>query len=77
MLNIFKFFIMIMIIILLISAFCGVIAFFKDLHDFKSKKQMSLPRRKLIQSILDEQELKVNFQNNDTEKDGAKKCSTT
>lgn len=76
MLNIFKFFIMIMIIILLISAFCGVIAFFKDLHDFKSEKQMSLPRRKLIQAILDEQELKVNFQNND-EKDGAEKCSTT
>lgn len=77
MFDIFKFFIIIMIIILLISAFCGVIAFFKDLHEFKSEKQMSLPRRKLIQSILDEQELKVNVQNNNTDKDGINKCSTT
>lgn len=70
MFDLFKLFVMIMIIVLLISALFGIIAFLKDLHDFKSEKQMSLPRRKLIQSLLDEQNLKTE------ESEGAEKCST-
>lgn len=55
MLSILIIFIKFLILVLAISAFCGVLAFFKDLRNFKSEKQMSLPRRKLIQAILDEQ----------------------
>lgn len=57
MLSILTIFIKFLMLVLAISAFCGVLAFFKDLHNFKSEKQMSLPRRKLIQAILDEQTL--------------------
>ena len=57
MLEIIKLFVIVLIIILIFSAVCGIIAFFKDLHDFKSDKQLSLPRKQLIRSLLDEEEL--------------------
>lgn len=47
-----------LLLILLVSAVSGLIAFFIDIFRFKSEKQICLPRRKLIQKLLDEQELK-------------------
>lgn len=42
---------------LTVSTFVGAVVFIMDIRSFKSEKQMSLPRRKLIESILAEQEL--------------------
>lgn len=58
MVAVLKLFVICLIIVLVVSAISGIIAFFKDLHDFKSEKQLSLPRKKLIQAIIEEQELK-------------------
>lgn len=58
MIAVLKLFVIWFIIVLVVSAVSGIIAFFKDLHDFKSEKQLSLPRKKLIQAIIEEQELK-------------------
>lgn len=58
MIAVLKLFVICFIIVLVVSAVSGIIAFFKDLHDFKSEKQLSLPRKKLIQAIIEEQELK-------------------
>ena len=58
MLEILKIFVIALIIVLFFSSVCGIIAFFKDLRDFKSEKQLSLPRKKLIQALLEEEELK-------------------
>lgn len=58
MLSLLALFLKTLLLILLISAVCGLIAFFIDIMRFKSEKQMNLPRRKLIQKLLDEQELK-------------------
>lgn len=46
-----------LIVILALSAFFGVIAFFIDLHTFKTEKDLSLPRKRLIQALYEEQEL--------------------
>lgn len=57
MVAVLKLFVLCLIFILAFSAFCGIIAFFKDLRDYKTDKQLSLPRKKLIQAIIEEQEL--------------------
>ena len=62
MLALLKLFIEILLLILVLSAFCGIIAFFKDLHDFKSEKNLSLPRKRLIETLL--------LEEMDQEKDG-------
>ena len=58
MVSILKLFILSLIVILAISAVLGVIAFFIDLHAFKSDKVLSLPRKRLIETLYEEQELK-------------------
>ena len=51
-------FVLSLIVILAISAVLGVVAFFMDLHAFKSEKDLSLPRKRLIETLFEEQELK-------------------
>lgn len=68
MLALLTFFIKSIVFILALSAVFGIVAFFKDLHDFKSEKQLSLPRHKLIESLVLEEQLK-NIQDT-TQKDG-------
>lgn len=58
MLAILKLFVLSLIVILAISAVLGVVAFFMDLHAFKSEKDLSLPRKRLIETLFEEQELK-------------------
>lgn len=53
-----KFFVIFLIFVLFFSAFLGLIAFFMDLHSFKSEKDLSLPRKRLIEALFEEQELK-------------------
>lgn len=57
MLAILKFFVLVTLFILAVSAVCGIIAFFRDIHQFKGEQNMSLPRAKLIQKIIEENEL--------------------
>jgi succinate dehydrogenase/fumarate reductase cytochrome b subunit len=59
-----KFFLFFLAVVLLFSAIFGIIAFFRDLRDFKSEKNMSLSRKKLIEALLDEQELKKDGEKN-------------
>lgn len=61
MVSILKLFVLSLIVILAISAVLGVVAFFMDLHSFKSEKDLSLPRKRLIEALFDEQELKKQF----------------
>lgn len=68
MLALLKLFIIILLLVLVLSAFCGIIAFFKDLHDFKAEKNLSLPRKKLIQALVLEEMQKDLLDN--IEKDG-------
>lgn len=58
MVAILKLFILSLIVILAISAVLGVLMFFIDIHAFKSEKDLSLPRKRLIEVLYDEQELK-------------------
>jgi flagellar basal body-associated protein FliL len=58
MVAILKLFILSLIVILTISAVLGVVAFFMDLHAFKSDKDLSLPRKRLIETLYEEQDLK-------------------
>lgn len=58
MVAILKLFVLSLIVILAISAVLGVVAFFSDLHAFKSEKDLSLPRKRLIETLYEEQELK-------------------
>ena len=58
MLAILKLFVLSLIVILAISAVLGVVAFFMDLLSFKSEKDLSLPRKRLIETLFEEQELK-------------------
>lgn len=58
MVAILKLFVLSLIVILTISAVLGVVAFFIDIHAFKSKKDLSLPRKRLIETLYEEQELK-------------------
>ena len=60
MVAILKLFVLSLIVILAISAVLGVVAFFMDLHAFKSDKDLSLPRKRLIEALYEEQELKSN-----------------
>ena len=60
MVAILKLFVLSLIVILAISAVLGVVAFFMDLHAFKSDKDLSLPRKRLIEALFEEQELKSN-----------------
>lgn len=68
MLALLKFFIIILLLVLVLSAVFGIIAFFKDLHDFKAEKNLSLPRKKLIQALALE-EIQKDLRDN-IEKDG-------
>lgn len=68
MLALLKLFIEILLLVFILSAVCGIIAFFKDLHDFKSEKNLSLPRKKLIQALVLEEmqnELRDNIKDGD------------
>lgn len=56
MVAILKLFVLSLIVILSISAVLGVVAFFMDLHAFKSDKDFSLPRKRLIEALFEEQE---------------------
>ena len=58
MVAILKLFVLSLIVILAISAVLGVLAFFMDLYAFKSEKDLSLPRKRLIEALYEEQELK-------------------
>lgn len=58
MLSILKLFVLSLIVILAISAVLGVVMFFIDIHAFKSEKDLSLPRKRLIETLYEEQELK-------------------
>lgn len=58
MVAILKLFVLSLIVILAISAVLGVVAFFMDLHAFKSDKDLSLPRKRLVEALYEEQELK-------------------
>ncbi len=58
MVAILKLFVLSLIVILTISAVLGVVAFFIDIHAFKSDKDLSLPRKRLIETLYEEQELK-------------------
>ena len=57
MLDLLRFFIVAVVAVLVLSGFCGVIAFYIDLHKFKDEKQLSLPRAKLIEKIIEQNEL--------------------
>ena len=58
MVAILKLFVLSLIVILTISAVLGVVAFFIAIHAFKSEKDLSLPRKRLIETLYEEQELK-------------------
>lgn len=58
MVAILKLFVLSLIVILSISAVLGVVTFFIDIHAFKSEKDLSLPRKRLIEALYEEQELK-------------------
>lgn len=58
MVAILKLFVLSLIVILTISAVLGVVVFFIDIHTFKSEKDLSLPRKRLIEVLYEEQELK-------------------
>ena len=58
MVAILKLFVLSLIVILAISAVLGVLTFFIDIHAFTSEKDLSLPRKRLIEALYEEQELK-------------------
>ena len=58
MVAILKLFVLSLIVILAISAFLGVVAFFMDLHAFKSEKDLTKKKKRLIEALYEEQELK-------------------
>ena len=64
MLVIFKFFVIILCVVLIFSALCGVVVFISDIKRFKLDTQMSLPRQKLIERYVDQQELEKGGDNN-------------
>ena len=57
MLEVLKLFISVILLVLIVSTCCGLAAFFIDLKRFKGEKNMSLPRAKLIEKIIEEGEL--------------------
>ncbi|MCQ5154399.1 hypothetical protein [Ruminococcus bicirculans (ex Wegman et al. 2014)] len=64
MLAILKFFVIILCVVLIFSALCGVVVFISDIKRFKLDTQMSLPRQKLIERYVDQQELEKGGDNN-------------
>lgn len=64
MLAILKLFVIILGIVLVFSALCGVAVFVSDIKRFKLDTQMSLPRKKLIERYVDQQELEKGGDNN-------------
>lgn len=64
MLAILKLFVIILCVVLLFSALFGVVAFASDIKRFKLDTQMSLPRKKLIERYVDQQELEKGGDNN-------------
>lgn len=64
MLAILKLFVIILCIVLIFSALCGVVVFVSDIKRFKLDTQMSLPRKKLIERYVDQQELEKGGDNN-------------
>ena len=64
MLAILKLFVIILCIVLIFSALCGVAVFVSDIKRFKIDTQMSLPRKKLIERYVDQQELEKGGDNN-------------
>ena len=64
MLAIIKLFVIILGIVLVFSALCGVAVFVSDIKRFKLDTQMSLPRKKLIERYEDQQELEKGGDNN-------------
>ena len=64
MLAILKLFVMILFVVLFFSALCGVVVFISDIKRFKLDTQMSLPRQKLIERYVDQQELEKGGDNN-------------
>ena len=64
MLAILKLFVIILCIVLIFSALCGVVVFISDIKRFKLDTQMSLPRQKLIERYVDQQELEKGGDNN-------------
>ncbi|MDB8745673.1 hypothetical protein PNU62_11650 [Ruminococcus bicirculans] len=55
---------MILFVVLFFSALCGVVVFISDIKRFKLDTQMSLPRQKLIERYVDQQELEKGGDNN-------------
>ena len=64
MLAILKLFVIILCVVLLFSALFGVVVFVSDIKRFKLDTQMSLPRKKLIERYVDQQELEKDGDNN-------------
>lgn len=64
MLAILKLFVIILCVVLLFSALFGVVVFVSDIKRFKLDTQMSLPRKKLIERYVDQQELEKGGDNN-------------
>lgn len=60
-----KFFLLVVIFVFILCAIFGIIAFFRDLHNFKTNFEMSLPREKLIEKIIEQTELSENQNNSD------------
>ena len=57
MVEILKLLIEVVLLVLIVSAVCGLVAFFRDLKRFKGDLNISLPRAKLIEKIIEQQEL--------------------
>lgn len=64
MLAILKLFVIILCIVLIFSTLFGVAVFVSDIKRFKLDTQMSLPRKKLIERYVDQQELEKGGDNN-------------
>ncbi len=51
-----------------IATIVGVCAFWVDIRTFRSEKEMSLPRQKLIENLIAERELESEKAENESEK---------
>lgn len=58
MLALLKLFVLCIILMMIVSFFVGAAVFIADIHKFKSDIDSSLSRRKLLERLADEQELK-------------------
>ncbi len=73
MVEILKMFIEVVLLVLVVSAVCGLAAFFKDIRRFRGEAQMSLPRAKLIEKIIEQNELERQKKAAETEENKAEK----